>query len=198
GQRYFTGIIHDISERQRTEAALRASEEMLRTLGDNLPNGVVFQARDAPDGTRSITHVSAGCEALFDFTPEEVRANPALYYERMLPEDRPRALEVETTSKRQRTTFDLEFRIATRAGTVKWLHGRAMPRRLADGSTIWEGIFLDVSQRKRIEQELAEHAGRMALSARVSTTFSESRTLREMLQRCAEELVSYFGAAFAR
>jgi PAS domain S-box-containing protein len=198
GQRYCTGIVHDISERKRTEAALRASEEMLRSLGDNLPNGVVFQAHDAPDGKRSITHVSAGCEALFEFTPEEVRAHPALYYERMLEEDRPRALEVEATSKRQQTTFDIEFRIVTRNGTVKWLHGRARPRRLPDGSTIWEGIFLDVSQRKRIEQELSEHAARMALSARVSSTFSESRTLRDILQRCAEELAAHFGAAFAR
>src|SRR4029079_3877059 len=48
------------------------------------------------------------------------------------------------------------------------------------------------------EQALSDHAERMALSARVSSTFSESGSLRDMLQSCAVELTSYFGAAFAR
>jgi PAS domain S-box-containing protein len=198
GDRYFTGIVHDISVHKQTEAALRASEEVLRSLGDNLPNGVVFQAIDAPDGSRTITHVSAGCEALFDFTPQQVQQDPSLYYARMIEEDRPYALDIEARSKREQSVYDLEFRIRTRDGIVKWLHGRALPRRQPDGSTIWEGIFLDVSERKRIERQLSDHAERMAFSARVSGTFSESGTLGEMLQRCAEELVAHFDAAFAR
>lgn len=153
GVRYFTGVVHDVSEQKKTQAALHSSEEMLRTLADNLPDGVVFQAHDAPDGRRTITHVSAGVERVFDFTQDEIRDNPALYYERMLPEDQPRALEVETESKKNQSQFDLEFRIRMRDGTVKWLHCRAMPRRLPDGSTIWEGVFLDISARKRIQEE---------------------------------------------
>ena len=43
-----------------------------------------------------------------------------------------------------------------RDGSVRWVQVRARPRRIFDGSIIWDGLILDVTERKRAETEMAE------------------------------------------
>src|SRR5207249_3009013 len=52
--------------------------------------------------------------------------------------------------------FDCEFRSFTRRGDVRWVHCRSAPRALADGQVAWDGVVLDVTDRKRAEEALRD------------------------------------------
>jgi diguanylate cyclase (GGDEF)-like protein/PAS domain S-box-containing protein len=46
------------------------------------------------------------------------------------------------------------FRAVTATGEVLWLEGAATPERQADGSIIWQGLWIDTSEGKRANQRL--------------------------------------------
>jgi PAS domain S-box-containing protein len=135
-------------------ARLRGREERLRLIGDTLPGGAMYQAIIRPDHTPLFTHVSAGIEPLLGITPAQAITDPDVLIRLIHPDDLPRVRAAQLVSHRDLVPFDVEFRSFTAAGDVKWLHCRAMSRRLPDGSVERNGVLLDVTDRKRAEESL--------------------------------------------
>ncbi len=146
----------DVSALRRAEIALRESEERLRTLSDNLPLGAVYQVQGDPDGHRRFAYISAGVERLLGVTPAEAMADATALYGLVHEEDRPRVAAQEEAALRDLTPFDCEFRSWTRSGGLLWVHARSAPRPLPTGQVVWEGILMDVTARKRAEEERAK------------------------------------------
>ena len=152
-------IQRDVTDRKRAEDALRASEERLRVVGDNLPAGTVYQLAVRPDGTGGFVYISAGVERVFGYTPAEVTADAGLLHRLVHPDDLPGVRAAELDARRGMVTFDQEFRTHTRSGAVKWLHARSMPAPLPDGGSLWNGVILDVTARKEAEEALRRSEG---------------------------------------
>jgi two-component system sensor histidine kinase EvgS len=74
-------------------------------------------------------------------------------YAPVLEEDLPGLMEIAERSRATLTRWDHEFRIRV-DGVVRWIHGDAVPYRTADGTTIWNGLLTDVTERKRAEDAL--------------------------------------------
>ncbi len=144
----------EVEERRAVERALRESEERLRTLSDNLPMGAVYQIVGDGAGGRRFAYVSAGVERVFGVTPAEVAADPLLLYGLVHDEDRPGLAAGEEEALRTMAAFDGEFRSWTRSGRLRWIHCRSAPRLLPDGRYAWEGVVMDVTDRKRAEEAL--------------------------------------------
>lgn len=153
--------------RQRRQAeraavtALAESEARLRTLADNLPDGLVFQAVQAPDGDAAswrLVHVSNGVERLHGLTAASVQAEPPLLFRRIRgAAHRARFLrEVERAAAALDTfRIDLPFRAPT-GGEPRWSRLSAAPRRLPDGGILWDGIEVDITAAKAAEVALRQ------------------------------------------
>ncbi len=139
---------------QASDRELRESEERLQTLGDNIPGGALYQLLSPPDGRNRYTYFSAGIERIFGISASSVLADPAPFWELIVEEDRPAIDAAQARSLRDLTVFDCEFRQRTLTGETKWLHAVSKPRRLADGSTIWDGAAMDITRRKQAEAAL--------------------------------------------
>ncbi len=146
----------DITERKRAEETVRESEARLRTLSDNLPEGAIYRYRHDVQGEPHVDFISAGIERLTGVPAAEFMADAAVVNRNVLPEDRARLNAAIAVSRERLTRFEVEVRHIHRAtGEIRWSLMRSTPTRNADGSTTWDGIELDITDRKRAEEQMA-------------------------------------------
>lgn len=165
-----TGVVFstsDVTERTAAANALSASEDRLRRLTDAVP-GCVYQFTLAPDGTRTFTFVSGGMRELLN-APSH---GPIPTFEQLLGQvtsaDRDRVVRSLDDAARGITRWTEEFLLDLPGGAAKWVRGTAVPDPpQADGTITWHGLLLDITDRKRLEDDLfqvqkMESIGRLA------------------------------------
>ena len=178
----------------RLAAALRESEERLRTLADHLPNGMVYQVAAEPDGTRRFLFISAEVERLFSVTVEEAMQDASRLYRLILEDHRPRLAGAEATALASCSLFNMEVPARRPDGEVRWVQLSSAPRTLSDGSIVWDVVVLDITERVRSEerQRLLIHE----LNHRVKNTLATVQSLASQTLRNAGSLKD-FGEKFA-
>ena len=147
-----------ITRKKQAELALRESENRLRTIGENLPNGIVYQVVISPDGARRFTYVSGGVKRVYGLCPEQVLDNPMSLYGQVLYDDAELLRKKEAESVRHFTTFDVVVRILLETGEKRWHRLVSQPRRLENGDVVFDGIDLDITELKQAEEKAARTA----------------------------------------
>ncbi|HEY9667472.1 MAG TPA: PAS domain S-box protein, partial [Coleofasciculaceae cyanobacterium] len=149
------GITYDITERKRSEAALEQSEARLARMAENVP-GVIFQYRQTLHGNDEFTYISSGCLELYGVESWEFQQNSQLVWQAIHPDDLEAIQKTFTREVLAGAPWRHEWRIIDRSGELKWLQGFARCEREPDGSLLWDGVLLDISDRKRAEVVLQE------------------------------------------
>jgi len=154
GQRLFVGIGRDVTRRRQTEAALRETEQRLRAIAANMP-GIVFQRVLWPDGRVEFTYVSEGCRAVLGVTPEDLVADPNRFFDLLAPDERIAFMTGLGRSARAMEPFDEEISVLGPDRRRHWLRGQSRPTRRAGGEVVWDGVIIDVTDRKLAEKRLS-------------------------------------------
>ncbi|MCT7956938.1 PAS domain S-box protein [Laspinema palackyanum] len=152
----FSYIVEDITDRKQAEFALQERERILRTLGDNLDKGLIYQLVRELDGRYHFTYISAGIKRLVGLEPEAIIADPALLHSRIFPEDQPLNAQLTEESFQNLSPFQIQMRKYNHEGKIQWSQLRSVPRQMEDGRTIWDGIEMDITDLKQIEDELQQ------------------------------------------
>lgn len=126
----------------------------LATLLSNL-DGMVYRA--GLDG-RGLDFVSEGCLPLTGYSPRELGGpGQRSFADLRHPDDRDTVALAIAAALAQRRRYELEYRIVRADGELRWVLERGAGAYSEDGSVIAvEAIVQDNSQRKQIEQSLAE------------------------------------------
>jgi len=162
----FVGIQTDITERKRAEEALKASEEARRTLIENIPGAVFRCELDYP---WRVCHMSAGIESITGIAAEEFISGRVVFGSLILPEDLPRVVRLTRESIEQHRPYVYEYRVRQPGGSVRWVHDRGRAVYSAAGEPLWlDGVIVDVTERKRVEEALRESEYWLRESQRVS------------------------------
>ena len=132
GGLYFT-FLRDITDRKLAEQKLLDRELQIRSLGDNLPDAVVFQYTRDPDGSPRFVYMSAGVEQICGVRAEDAIRDASLLFRQIPPEFVPRYIEAEAASARELSVFDIELPILRPDGESRWIRIRSRPRRLPGG-----------------------------------------------------------------
>ncbi len=151
GEPHILSITRDITDRSRSEEALRESEVKYRTVADFTYDWEMWRR---PDG--SYAYISPSCERISGYSAEEFLADPEFFFSIVHPEDRERVrdhLRVEMEQELEFFTYD--FRIITLDGEERWLNHFCLPVYGEDGN--WLGRRAsnrDITDRKRAEADL--------------------------------------------
>jgi PAS domain S-box-containing protein len=171
----------DITDRKRAEEALRESEERLRKLSDNVPSGLVYQIDTGEDGQqRRFLYISAGVEQLHGITAGEALSDAMSIYGQVIAEDRLRLAEEEAFAVANMVPFDTEVRLRLPSGEIRWRLFTSAPRRLPNNHVVWDGIEIDITERKSAERSLKESEDRFRITLLNSpiVVFNQDRNLR--------------------
>lgn len=155
-QRGHICLVQDITERKRIEEALRESERSKSVLLSHLP-GLAYRCKYDEEWT--MLFVSAGCQQLTGYPPESLLYNRDLSFNELIaPEYRPLLKKEWERVLKKRLPFNYEYEIITAGGQRKWVLelGQGVYNEKGEVEAL-EGIVLDISHRKKIENELKYH-----------------------------------------
>jgi diguanylate cyclase (GGDEF)-like protein/PAS domain S-box-containing protein len=113
-------------------------------------------------------YVSPQVEEILGFTPEEFLADDGLWARIVHPDDRMRALAVESRDALgNRDTRPVEYRMYTKSGSMVWMLDEAVLENDAHGIPVWHGVLYDISERKTAEIDLQRSLAQQAVVARL-------------------------------
>lgn len=157
GVRYADGLLSDITRRKQAEESLRRSEEKFRRLVTNLPD--VTWTSNANGET---TYISPNVTDAFGYTPEEMcERGDELWLGRIHPDDSKRVIERYQALFAEGRPFDVEYQVQCKDGHWIWVHDRALSTFMEDGVLYADGVFVDITEKKRAEKELRQSEERL-------------------------------------
>ena len=147
--------LHDITERKRSEEALRESEESMRRLTDAIPQ-IVWT--NSADGKANYFN-----RRWYEYTGMNYEESVGSGWEAVHPDDVPVAKERWERALKAGEAFDCEYRLRDAAGNYRWFIGRNVPLRHNGEVLGWFGSATDIDDLKEAEQALRESQERYRL-----------------------------------
>ncbi|MCG8671178.1 MAG: PAS domain S-box protein, partial [Pseudomonadales bacterium] len=147
------GLVREVTDAKRRMELQERYDKITSII-----SGYLLQLRGRPDGTFCLPYASIGLYRMFGIRPEDVVEDSTAYRNLIRPDDVERvAAEVER-SRETLTPFQCEYRVRLADGQEKWVLAHCVPEREADGSTLWHGYVIDISEKKRSEERVYELA----------------------------------------
>lgn len=149
---HYEGFSYDITEQMRAHEELRKAERKYRDIFENAIEGIY---RTTPGG-RFLEVNSAFARILGYDSPDSLKSEITDIGQQLYVE--PKARREWITSLDQQDYGRFEVQMRRKDGSLCWIRLRARPVRDAGGRTIYfEGFAEDVTERKRIEEELQQY-----------------------------------------
>jgi PAS domain S-box-containing protein len=138
---------------------------VVRSPADAAALGMGFQMEQKPGEPRRFTLVGPRCLAVNGVTPEAVKADASVLLGQILPEHRAAYAAAEAEAARTLTPLDIEVAMRRPDGEVRWHRIAAMPHPQADGRVLWNGLQVDITDRREMAVALAEQRWRLEMAA---------------------------------
>jgi PAS domain S-box-containing protein len=147
------GAMQDITERKKVEEALQKNESQLREISSSIP-GIVYQFKIDPKGNKSFPYISDGVQTLMGISPQEIYKNENITFDKTHPDDLDALVHSIAISSATLEPWLHIFRVMSPDGeSYKWIRGNSIPRKTDDGSILWNGTMIDITERKIAELE---------------------------------------------
>jgi hypothetical protein len=174
GETFFCAFIRDITERKRTEMALKESEKKFRTLAESTPQKVW-----SCNNNGEITYLNSQMLSFTGLSMEEHKDWIAFTH----PEDFKNTEETWLNALTTGSAYEIEERFRKYDGTYRWHLTRGVPEKDENGNILmWIGTCTDIHDQKIMAEEL---------ESRVADRTRELVHVNEELKRTNQELEQF-------
>ena len=172
-------ICIDITERKRVHEALAARDVLLKKLSAHVPGGI-YQFKMEFDGRFSVIYASDGIREIYELEPDVLLLNAEAIFTRIHPQDVSRVRKSIRASADNLSPWREEYRVQLPERGLRWVRGEATPEELPGGGVLWHGYISDISDLKRVEEELRALSVTDALTGIHNRRYFQERLTTEM------------------
>jgi diguanylate cyclase (GGDEF)-like protein/PAS domain S-box-containing protein len=189
---YFIYQMQDVTERLRTEEALRASEERFRSIAEATQEWIW---EIDPQGL--YTFCSPAVEAILGYKPAELIGRNCL--DIVSPGTRqPLAELLRRGIDEKRGWRDLVLHLRHAQGGIRWLDNNALPLLDDSGAVIgYRGVARDITQRRLQQDRIARLSRIQAVLSGINSTIVRVRDRRELFREACRIAVQQGGFRMA-
>jgi len=159
GTKKIEGVViasRDITENKKAQEKLINSEKQFRMFAENVP-GVVSIYKNFPDDHREIVYMGPGLgDILGEKLTKKVEDNPDIYFDLIPANDREALEKAAIKALKTDKRLDFEYRLKISEDNIKWVRSLFNLVQQDNGVILWEGLIFDITNRKKIEEELKE------------------------------------------
>jgi diguanylate cyclase (GGDEF)-like protein/PAS domain S-box-containing protein len=159
--------------------------------------GVVYQFRINADASWQFCYLSEGVFELYEVSAEVAYIDHQMLSSCILQEDRASHRASVELANRNLTPWMHEFRICTPSGKFKWIRGQALPSPQHDGSVLWNGILIDITESKQTELRLLRLQRIYSAVLKADKLISKTRILPEAFKGICKIAVELGGMKMA-
>jgi len=146
-------IIHDITERQLVEDALKESEERYKRIASQLTD--YLYTVKVKNGKAVETIHNEACQVITGYSSKEFLEDPHLWIKMVVPEEREIVATRFSKILEGKDLPPFEHRIIRKDGEIRWISDAAIPKYDSDGKLIsYEGVIKDITERRKAEEDL--------------------------------------------
>jgi PAS domain S-box-containing protein len=205
-------VSKDITERKQAEATLKDSEAKLSSILSSA-GAVIARFRLFTNQDWTYDYFSAGTEAIFGYSPKELKANKTLWISRIHPEDVKTVIPQIFENVFAERQTKVEFRFQHRDGIWRWISDTIVPYR-DESADCWvvTCVEVDITERKianealqklnaNLEFQVAERTAQLqqalefeAMLKRITDKVRDSLDESQILQTAVQELAVVLGA----
>ena len=172
-------ICIDITERKRVHEALAARDLLLKKLSAHVPGGI-YQFKMEFDGRFSVIYASDGIREIYELEPDVLLLNAEAIFTRIHPQDTTRVRASIRASADNLSPWREEYRVQLPLRGLRWVRGEATPEELPGGGVLWHGYISDISDLKRVEEELRALSVTDSLTGIHNRRYFQERLTTEM------------------
>ncbi len=150
----YLAVCIDVTERRRVHEALASRDRLLEKLSDEVPGGI-YQYRLDADGHSCFPYASQGLYDIYEVDLQVLHEDATAVFERIHPDDLERVRRSVRYSAEHLTPWREEYRVCLPRAGLRWVRGEATPEGGGQHDfTLWHGYLTDITDLKRVEEEL--------------------------------------------
>lgn len=198
-------VIANISKSREAERRLlgmegeRKTEERLQDIATKFP-GVLYRRMLHPDGSISFPFISSSGESPFNQSLNRLEATG------MSVEQAAQVYSTEDARRRyaeeiRRTAatldvFEFEGPIWRDDGKITWIRSLAGTHRLSDGTVVWDGALLDITELKETTEALEQRSRALQTVHSINLHLAAEMDVQRLTQAVTDAATDLVGASF--
>ncbi len=153
GETLFVGAIRDITDEEEQSIMMEEQQKQLKALDENIP-GMIFRMERSLQGKYKLLTVSESIRELTGIPKELALRDMDAVFATIHPDDLERVrLSLEAAAKVGMNWSESFRHIVSERGII-WVSAKAATEKKEDGSVIWSGVVVEITEQIEAEEKL--------------------------------------------